>query len=102
MISITGDHQLEAGDRIALNILYEHAHNSGRLTDPNAEVDIPLVRLRASMYESNDRVRDSLQRLLSVQVTVPFDNPGTGKPMELLTHLFDFFILPSPEDGAAG
>ena len=53
------------------------------------------------MHEGNERVRDSLQRLLNVQVAVPFDDPDTGEPKELLTHLFDFFILPVPEDGAA-
>lgn len=101
IIAITGDHELEAGDRAALNVLYEHAHNSGRLADPNAEFEIPLARLRASMHESNDRVRDSLDRLLTVRVKVPFRDPKTGQEMLLLTHLFDFFVIPLREDGAA-
>jgi hypothetical protein len=101
VIAITGDHELEASDRAALNVLYEHAHNSGRLTDPDAEFEIPLARLRASLHESNDRVRDSLRRLLRVVVEVPFDDPNTGEPMVLMTHLIDFFVLPTREDGAA-
>jgi hypothetical protein len=101
MIAITGDHELEAGDRAALNVLYEHAHNSGRLADQNAEFEIPLSRLRASMHESNDRVRDSLNRLLDVKVTVPYRDSDTGEERIVVTHLFDFFDLPAKEDNAA-
>lgn len=101
MIEITGDHELEAGDRAALNVLYEHAHDSGQLSDPDAEFEIPLARLRASLHESNDRVRDSLRRLLRVVVEVPFTDLQTGEPMILMTHLIDFFVIPTREDGAA-
>ena len=31
VIEITGAHELEAMDRAALNTLYQHAHDSGRL-----------------------------------------------------------------------
>jgi hypothetical protein len=39
VIEITGAYQLEATDRAIQNMLYEHAHNSGRLADPDAEWD---------------------------------------------------------------
>jgi hypothetical protein len=36
LIEITGAHALEASDRAILNLLYQHAHDSGRLGDPAA------------------------------------------------------------------
>jgi hypothetical protein len=98
MIQITGDHELEAGDRAVLDLLYEHAHNSGRLTEQGAEFTIGVSQLRASLHHGTDRVRDSLERLMKVQVAVPFRDPDTGEEMVLLTHLFDFFMLPAKED----
>jgi hypothetical protein len=76
MIEIAGAHELEAMDRAALNILYQNAHDSGRLADPNAEFEIDLMRLRPSRHESNDRIRDALLRLMRVVVTIPY----TGRP----------------------
>jgi hypothetical protein len=62
-----------------------------------AEWEIPLVRLRPSKHESNDRLLDSLKRILRVVVTVPVPEPKTGEPAYLATHLFDFFTLPVAE-----
>jgi hypothetical protein len=62
-----------------------------------AEWTIPLARLRTSNHESNDRVLDSLRRILRVVVTVPVPIAETGEPGYLLTHLFDFFTLPIAE-----
>jgi hypothetical protein len=53
-----------------------------------------MARLRTSKHESNDRLVDSLKRILRVVVTVPIPEPETGEPAYLLTHLFDFFTLP--------
>ena len=36
LIEISGAHVLEASDRAILNLLYQHAHDSGRLADPTA------------------------------------------------------------------
>src|SRR5512132_2387718 len=98
VIEITGAHELEAMDRAALNILYQNAHDSGRLADPNAEFEIELMRLRPSKHESNDRVRDGLLRLMRVVVTIPYtgkSKPGypNGDPRIILTPLFAFFDL---------
>lgn len=100
LIEITGAHELEAMDRAALNVLYQHAHDSGRLADRDAEWEIPMTALRPSKHESNDRVRDSLDRLMRVIVNVPFRDPKTGEPMILKTHLFDFFELSANETAA--
>jgi len=95
LIEITGAHELEASDRAILNLLYQHAHDSGRLGEKDAEWSIPLAKLRPSLHESNDRLLDSLKRILRVVVTVPIPEPETGEPAYLLTHLFDFFTLPA-------
>jgi Initiator Replication protein len=95
LIEITGAHALEACDRTILNTLYQHAHDSGRLADPAAEWEIQLARLRPSKHESNDRMGDSLDRLMKVIVNVP--HIADGEPRVLKTHLFDFFDLSSDE-----
>lgn len=98
VIEITGAHELEAMDRAALNILYQRAHDSGRLSDPDAEFEIELARLRPSKHESNDQVRSSLLRLMRVIVTIPYTAEPTsvhpdGEPRIILTPLFAFFDL---------
>ena len=98
LIEISGAHGLEAADRAMLNLLYQHAHDSGNLTDPNAEWEIPFSRLRPSTHESNDRLREALQRLMSVQVSVPYIDRKTDEPRVLITHLFEFFDVSA--DGA--
>jgi hypothetical protein len=97
LIEITGAHELEASDRAILNLLYQHAHDSGRMGEKGAEWSIPLARLRPSKHGSNDRLLDSLKRILRVVVTVPIPEPQTGEPAYLATHLFDFFTLPVAE-----
>jgi hypothetical protein len=97
LIEITGAHELEASDRAILNLLYQHAHDSGRMGEKGAEWSIPLARLRPSKHESNDRLLDSLKRILRVVVTVAVPEPKTGDPAYLATHLFDFFTLPAAE-----
>src|SRR5512139_1824156 len=96
IIEISGAHALEAMDRAILNTLYQHAHDSGRLGEPDAEFEIPLARLRPSKHESNDRMLASLLRLMRVIVTIPYigapnaDFPD-GEPRVILTGLFSFF-----------
>jgi hypothetical protein len=70
LIEMTGTHVLEASDRAILNILYQHAHDSGKLLQENAEWEIPLSTLRQafSKHESSDRLKDSLNRLMTVKV----------------------------------
>jgi Initiator Replication protein len=100
LIEITGTHELEAADRAILNLLYQHAHDSGRLGEERAEWEVPIAQLRASGHKGNERVRDSLDRLMRVVVTVPIPDSRTGEPRILKTHLFDFFDL-SVDEAAA-
>jgi hypothetical protein len=97
LVEITGAHELEASDRAIVNLLYQHAHDSGRLTGDRAKWEIPMAALRASRHKGNERVYDSLDRLMRVVVTVPLPDRKTGEPRILKTHLFDFFDLSADE-----
>src|SRR5690348_8290103 len=89
LIEITGAHALEASDRAILNLLYQHAHDSGRLGDPAATWELPITALRPSKHNGTDRIRDSLSRLLSVQVKVAYREGKTGRDRVIMTHLSD-------------
>ena len=97
LIEIAGAHALEASDRAILNMLYQHAHDSGRLGDPTASWELPITALRPSKHNGTDRIRDSLSRLLSVQVKVSYREARTGRDRILLTHLFESFDIPADE-----
>jgi len=104
LIEMTGTHALEASDRAILNLLYQHAHDSGRLLEENAEWEIPLsaVRQSISKHESADRLRDSLLRLMSVKVNVAYvanaDSGAEGPEKRIvITGLFDFFDVSAKE-----
>jgi plasmid replication initiation protein len=97
LIEITGGYELEAADRAILNLLYQHAHDSGRLGYDRAEWEIPMAMLRTSRHRGSERIRDSIDRLLRVVVTVPLPDRKTGEPRILKTHLFDFFDLSADE-----
>jgi hypothetical protein len=101
LIEITGAHALETSDRAILNLLYQHAHDSGRLSEPGACWELPITALRSSRHNGTDRIRDSLSRLISVQVKVAYCEPKTGRDRVLLTHLFESFDVPADE-GAGG
>lgn len=97
LIEITGAHALGAADRAILNLLYQHAHDSGRLGDIDAEWELPMAAIRPSKHESNDRLRDCLERLMRVVVQVPLPDARTGEARVVLTPLFEFFDLPADE-----
>jgi hypothetical protein len=101
LIEITGAHALEASDRTILNLLYQHAHDSGRLGDPTACWELPITALRPSTHNGTDRIRDSLSRLISIQVKVAYRDVQTGRDRILLTHLFESFDVPA-EEGSGG
>jgi len=101
LIEITGTSALEAQDRAIMNVLYQHAHDSGRLQDVTADWTLPMTALRISKHESNDRLHAALDRLMRVVVTVPVFSAKTGEPRLIKTHLFDFFDL-SANAHAAG
>ncbi len=102
VIEISGAHELEAMDRAIFNILYENAHDSGRLAEPDAEFEIPAARLRPAGHEGNDRLLPTLLRLMRVIVSIPYtgapndDHPG-GEPRVIVTGLFSFFDLSREE-----
>jgi uncharacterized protein YeaO (DUF488 family) len=102
LIEITGAHALEASDRAMLNALYQHAHESGQLAIPGATWDVPMTALRSSTHQSNDRLRDSLSRLLSVQVVVSYRDTKTNRALTLQTHLFDAFVTPTDTTASGG
>jgi hypothetical protein len=97
-IEMTGVHTLEASDRAIFNVLYQLAHDSGKIMDPAAEWEVSLATLRQSFsrHESTDRIRDSLERLRSVNATVRYLD-DVGQTRVVLTHLFDFFDIPERE-----
>ena len=97
LIEITGAHALGAADRAILNLLYQHAHDSGHLGEPDAEWELPMSALRPSRHESNDRLRDCFERLMRVVVQVPLPDARTGEPRIVLTPLFEFFDLSADE-----
>lgn len=104
LIEMTGTHELEASDRAILNVLYQHAHDSGKLLEPSTEWEIPLstVRQAVSRHESSDRLRDSLDRLMNVKVNIAYmaeSANGTGgrEPRVVITGLFDFFDVSAKE-----
>jgi hypothetical protein len=92
LIEITGAHALEASDRAIFNQLLQIAHDSDRLTEPDAEWEITLASLRwaSSKHESNDRVRESLRRLRRTEVKVTYISTRTDKKRVMETHLLEF------------
>ncbi len=100
LIEITGAHALGAADRAILNLLYQHAHDSGRIGEADAEWELPMSALRPSKHDSNDRIRDCLDRLMRVVVQVPLPDARTGEARIVLTPLFEFFDLSADESKA--
>jgi hypothetical protein len=92
LIEIEGAHALEASDRAMFNQLLQTAHDSGRLTEPDAEWEISLSSLRraSTRHESNDRIRDSLRRLRRTEVRVTYVSARTGLSRTMETHLLEF------------
>jgi replication initiator protein len=103
LIEITGAHLLDAPDRAIQNKLFQHAHDSGRLTDRDADWELPLAELRSclSKHEGNERVRASLAKLMDVKVVVHYAMPKTGEPRTLKTHLLDFIDTSDADGGNA-
>jgi hypothetical protein len=100
LIEMTGTHALEASDRAILNLLYQHAHDSGRLLDPTAEWEIPFSEIRQAItnHEGVDRLRASLDRLMNIKVNVTYmADAGDGQepePRVVTSVMFDFFDVP--------
>jgi hypothetical protein len=103
LIEITGTQALEASDRAIYNHMLQIAHDSGNLTEPDAEWIVTLASLRreASRHESNDRIRDSLRRIRRTEVIIRYISPRTGKPRILETNLLTFTDTDEEDSGEA-
>jgi hypothetical protein len=103
LIEIEGAHALEASDRAIFNHLLQTAHDSGRLTEPDAEWEISLTALRraSTRHESNDRIRDSLRRLRRTEVRVTYVSARTGLSRTMETHLLEFIDTDDVDSPAA-
>lgn len=103
LIEIEGAHALEASDRAMFNQLLQTAHDSGRLTEPDAEWEISLAALRraSTKHESNDRIRNSLRRLRRTEVRVTYVSGRTGLTRTMETHLLEFTDTDDVDSAAA-
>lgn len=95
-IEMTGLDDLEASQRAISNLLYQHAHDSGRIAERDAVFEIPMVQLRSaiSKHESGDRLRVSLTKLMHVVAQVSYTVDLEGRAPEqrmLIAGLFRFF-----------
>jgi hypothetical protein len=91
LIEIEGAHALEASDRALMNTLLKHAHDSGRLTEVDAEWEISLAYLRQcqSRHGSCDRIRDSVRRIRRVEVKIAYTS-AEGEARVLESNLLHF------------
>ena len=91
LIEIEGAYALEASDRALMNTLLQHAHDSGRLTEPDAEWEISLAHLRQSQsrHESNDRIKESIRRIRRVEVKIAYTSTS-GEARVLESNLLNF------------
>jgi plasmid replication initiation protein len=74
-----------------MNTLLQHAHDSGRLTELDAEWEISFAHLRhcQSRHESNDRIRESLKRIRRIEVKITYTTES-GERRELESSLLTF------------
>jgi len=99
LIEMTGLEDLEASQRAISNLLYQHAHDSGRITEPGAVFEIPMATVRTglSKHESGDRLRASLIALARIVASVSYVEEGPdGKGSHqrvVIGGLFEFFDI---------
>ncbi len=91
LIEIEGAHALEASDRALMNTLLQHAHDSGRLTEADAEWEISFSHLRQSQsrHGSNDRIKESIRRIRRVEVKIAYTS-ASGEARVLESNLLNF------------
>jgi hypothetical protein len=100
LIEITGSHLLDAHDRAVQNLLFQHAHDSGQMTKPDAEWELTFAEVRKaiSKHKGNEFVRASLRNLMRVQVVVHYLD-ARNLPRTMETNLLEF-IDTDDGDGA--
>jgi hypothetical protein len=103
LIEITGAHLLDAHDRAVQNLLFQHAHDSGRMVEKDAEWGLTFSEIRKSIssHKGNDRVRDSLNKLMKVELTVNYIEKSSGRPKILKTHLLEFIVTDQEDDNTS-
>src|ERR1700712_2278338 len=101
LIEMTGLEDLEASQRAVSNLLYQHAHESGRIAEPSAMFEIPMATLRAALskHESGDRLRASLVGLMRVVVRVGYldEIDGVTERRVMISGLFRFLDVSSDD-----
>jgi hypothetical protein len=94
LIEMTGLEDLEASQRAISNILYQHAHETGRIAEAGAVFEIPMATLRTALskHESGDRLRASLVGLMRVVVRVAYldEAGGASERRVMISGLFRF------------
>jgi hypothetical protein len=99
LIEMTGLEDLEASQRAISTLLYQHAHDSGRITEPGAMFEIPMATVRQglSKHESGDRLRASLVALARIVASVSYVEEGAGgkgsHQRVVIGGLFEFFDI---------
>jgi hypothetical protein len=107
VIEMTGLEDLEASQRAISNLLYQHAHDSGRITEPAAVFEIPMATVRTgiSKHESGDRLRASLTALARIVARATYTEEAAGgkgrQQRVVIGGLFKFFNV-AQQDLAAG
>jgi Initiator Replication protein len=101
LIEMTGLEDLEASQRAISNLLYQHAHESGRIAEAGAVFEIPMGILRSALskHESGDRLRASLVGLMRVVVRVGYvdENGGGAEQRVMISGLFRFLDVSSKD-----
>jgi hypothetical protein len=92
---MTGLEDLDASQRSISNLLYQHAHDSGRMAEPGAvfEVTISAIRKAVSNHESSDRLRASLIALARIVATVSYTDEEAKQSRAVIGGLFEFFDI---------
>lgn len=87
LIEITGAgaSALTVTDRVLLNLLYERL-GAGIIEDVEHVLPVAELRQMIGGHESNDRIRDSVRRLMGVVVEIS-ENDASGRPGTRMTTL---------------
>jgi hypothetical protein len=95
LIEMTGLEDLEASQRAISNLLYQHAHDSGRMIEPGAVFEIPMATIRQglSKHESGDRLRASLVALARIVASVSYVDERSRQQRVVIGGLFEFFDI---------
>ena len=74
-----------------MNTFFQHAHDSGRLTEADAEWEISFAHLRQSQskHGSNDRIKESIRRIRRVEVKIAYTT-AAGEMRVLESNLLNF------------